>query len=231
MTDPAFSAACLLRAARMATLATQSGGQPFASLVTPAIAPGGAVLMLLSGLSMHTRHLEAEPRCAVMVTGVPDGANPQTAPRVTVTGRAVRIDDPASKRFWVARHPYARFYADFTDFALWRIQPEAAQYVGGFAQAHVVSGADLVPPEDSVRALTEAADRIIGHCNDDHGEALSLLARAQGASGPWLMLGVDPDGFDLRQDDRVLRVAFDARVADAAGVRAALVRLVEAVRR
>lgn len=230
MTNPAFSAACLLRATRMATLATQSHGQPFASLVTPAVTPGCAVLMLLSSLSAHTRHLEAEPRCAVMVTGVPDGINPQTAPRVTVTGRAVRIDDPAARRFWVARHPYAAFYADFTDFGLWRMQPEAAVYIGGFAQAHAVPGDALAPPQASVDRLAEAADRIIAHCNNDHGAALSLLAQVQGEAGPWLMLGVDPDGFDLMQDQKVLRVAFESRVEDAAGVRAALVQLVEGAR-
>src|ERR1700759_4014443 len=87
----------LLRGARVGTLATSTGGQPFASLVTPACAPDLSVLMLLSGLSEHTPHLEAEPRCALMVAGQPDSANPQTAPRVTVTGEATRETDPGLK--------------------------------------------------------------------------------------------------------------------------------------
>ena len=70
-TTPVGDARALLRAARAGTLATSAAGQPFASLVTPATAPDGSVLMLLSGLSEHTRHLRDEPRCAVMVAGSP----------------------------------------------------------------------------------------------------------------------------------------------------------------
>ena len=86
--DPAWEARKLLRAARVGTLASPADGQPFASLVTPACAPDLSLLLLLSDLSEHTRHLRAEPRCSVLVAGPPDSANPQTAPRVTVTGLA-----------------------------------------------------------------------------------------------------------------------------------------------
>jgi hypothetical protein len=47
----AFVARCLLRAARVATLATQSEGQPYASLVTPAALPDGSVLRARSTLT------------------------------------------------------------------------------------------------------------------------------------------------------------------------------------
>ena len=65
----AWEARKLLRAARVGTLATSAQGQPFASLVTPACAPDLSLLLLLSDLSEHTRHLRAEPRCSVLVTG------------------------------------------------------------------------------------------------------------------------------------------------------------------
>src|SRR6478735_1963078 len=77
----AWEARKLLRAARAGTLATVADRQPFASLVTPACSPDLALLLLLSDLSEHTRHLRAEPRCSVLVTGPPVGDNPQTAPR------------------------------------------------------------------------------------------------------------------------------------------------------
>ena len=78
--QPAREARALLRASRGGTLATQSDGQPFASLITPAAAPDGSVLMLLSGLSEHTRHLREEPRCSVLVAGAADGPNAVAAP-------------------------------------------------------------------------------------------------------------------------------------------------------
>ncbi len=227
--DSGFAARCLLRAARSGTLATQDADNtPFASLVTPAVAPDGSVLLLLSELAAHTRHLRANPACALLVMGAPVEVNPQTAPRVTVTGRAVPEPDPALRRFWVEHHPYAAIYADFTDFALWRMVPAAAHVVGGFARAGRLSGAALLPPPQAVRALAAAAPRVVAHCNDDHADALDLLARRQGRTGQWRMLGVDCDGFDLVSGDHVIRVAFDTPVEDGPGVRAALVRLVRA---
>src|SRR5258708_17996979 len=92
----AFESRKLLRAARSGALAPAAcGGQPFASLVTPACAPDLSLLLLLSDLSEHTRHLRAEPRCSILVTGAAEGTNPQTAPRVTVTGIAAREEDEA----------------------------------------------------------------------------------------------------------------------------------------
>ncbi len=224
--DTPFAARCLLRAARVGTLATQQDGQPFASLVTPAAAPDGSVLLLLSALSAHTRHLAAEPRCALLVCGAPEDPNPQTAPRLTVTGRAAPDPDPAWRAYWVARHPYAEPYAGFVDFQLWRVMPERGHYVGGFASAHGLGAADLLAPRPALDAVQGAATRILAHCNADHAHALGLLARERGQAGAWRMLGVDTDGFDLVQGDTVLRIPFDAPVADATGVRAALVRLV-----
>src|SRR4051812_34675639 len=147
MTDlsPTWEARRLLRAARVGTLATTADDQPFASLVTPACAPDLSLLMLLSDLSEHTRHLRADPRCSLLVTGVPDGANPQTTPRVTVTGLAETLADPALKERYLAVHPYAAQYADFGDFALWRIRPLGGLYVGGFARARRLRTADLTP--------------------------------------------------------------------------------------
>jgi putative heme iron utilization protein len=222
-----FSARCLLRAARHGVLATLAQDQPFASLVTPAVLPDGSVLMLLSSLASHTRHLLAAPRCALMVAGPPLNANPQTAPRLTLTGVAAQQQDHALRQYWVQRHPYAAFYADFTDFSIWRLVPEAAHYVGGFAMASVLARDSLLPEAAHVADIEQAAARIIGHCNTDHPDALARLARSQGHTGDWRMIGVDVDGFDLVQDDRVLRIAFDAPVEDAPGVRAALVRLVQ----
>ncbi|MFM7610753.1 MAG: hypothetical protein ACKO9A_18030 [Alphaproteobacteria bacterium] len=62
--DRGFTARCLFRAAAASTLVTQGDDQPFASLVTHAMAPDGSLLLWLSTLSRHTRQLAHEPRCA-----------------------------------------------------------------------------------------------------------------------------------------------------------------------
>lgn len=226
-------ARALLRGARGATLATQQEGQPFASLVTPAMAPDLSVLLWLSGLSEHTRQLSREPRCALMVQGRAEGANPQTAPRATVTGLAERVsgdETAALKARWLALHPYAALYAGFADFALWRIRPQAALLVGGFAAATRLRGSELRPSPAAVAAIAAAEAGICAHMNEDHAEAIEIIAvhLCGGEAGPWRMVAADVDGCDLALGERVCRHDFPEPVADLAGMRAALV---EAARR
>jgi putative heme iron utilization protein len=219
----AFEARKLLRAARSGTLATVAdGGQPFASLVTPACAPDLSVLLLLSNLSEHTRHLRAEPRCSILVSGAAEGINPQTAPRVTVTGIAEVADDPALKARYLAVHPYAALYADFGDFNLWRIRPMAALFVGGFARAVRLRGAELSPDPAAVAAIATAEDGIIAHCNTDHPDALAAIA---GGNGDWRMVTADIDGADLCHAEHVMRIHWSIPVTDVAGIRTELVRM------
>ena len=221
----------LLRAARAGTLATSAEGQPFASLVTPATTPGGSILLLLSDLSEHTRHLKREPRCAVMVVGSAETANPQTAPRLTVTGLAAPEPDPALKARWVALHPYAAFYADFGDFSLWRIAPLAGLFVGGFARATRLRATDLLPPAEAAAAVAAAEGGVIQHCNQDHPDALAVIAAAHGLVGDaWRMAACDPDGFDLVSGDQVHRIAWPAPVDGPGAIRAALIHLAHAAR-
>ncbi|HKM61669.1 MAG TPA: DUF2470 domain-containing protein [Acidisphaera sp.] len=216
----------LLRGARAGTLATVSAGQPFAALVTPATDGDLSPLMLLSTLSEHTRHLMAEPRCALHVVGAAPEENPQTAPRVTVTGLAERVDDARLKARWLARHPYAAFYAGFADFALWRIAIRGALFVGGFARATRLRMADLLPAPDAVAAIAAAEPGIIAHCNDDHADALAAIA----GGGEWRMVSVDIDGFDLANADMVRRFDWPEPVRDAGDVRRHLVLMTRAAR-
>ena len=224
LTD-AFEARKLLRAARSATLATATdGGQPFASLVIHACAPDLSILLLISNLSEHTRHLKADPRFSLLASGPAPDTNPQTAPRITVTGLAEPVDDAGLKARFLAIHPYASLYADFGDFRIWRLRPMSGWFVGGFARATRIRRDDLIPDASAVAA---AEDSIIAHCNGDHADALAAIA---GEPGAWRMVAVDTDGTDLAQDQRVIRVPWSAPVADAGGVRGELVRLARAAR-
>jgi len=228
---PAWEARKLLRAARAGTLATATDGQPFAALVTPAMAADLSPLLLLSALSEHTRHLRAEPRCALLVTGPPAGANPQTAPRVSLTALAAPAEDPALKARFLAVHPYAALYADFADFGLWRLRPMGGMFVGGFARARRLRQHELLPDPAAVAAIGAAEASILAHCNTDHPDALAAIARAAGgAEGAWRMVTVDVDGCDLASGEAVLRIHWSAPAAEPAAIRAELVRLARAAR-
>lgn len=225
--DPAWQARVLLRAARSGCLATSAKGQPFASLVTPACMPDGSLLMLLSRLSEHTRHLMADGACSVMVSGEAVSANPQTKPRVTVTGVAEVVTDAALKARYLAVHPYATLYADFGDFSTWRLKPLAGLIVAGFAQAHRLTGVDLAPDGEAMEAVLAAEAGILAHCNRDHADAMAMIA---GGAGDWRMVTADVDGFDLALGERVVRFAWSAPVKNSGDVRRELVRMVAAAR-
>ena len=201
--DPAVLAITLLRAARIGSLATSIEGQPFVSLVTPATAPDRSVLLWLSDLAEHTRHLRSDPRCALMVSGAAPTTNPQTAPRLSIRATAEPIDAPALKARWLAIHPYALMYSDFQDFSLWRLTPHAASFVAGFGRAGRLSGADLVAESGVVAAIEEAAPGIM----DGFNAGPATMARSAGA---WRMVAVDLDGADLAAEETVRRFRFAA---------------------
>lgn len=224
--SPAREARLLLRAARAGTLATGADGQPFASLVTPATAPDASVLLLLSDLSEHTRHLRAEPRCALLVAGAAEGPNAQTAPRVTLTGLAAIETDPALRERWVALHPYAAFYAGFGDFNVWRIRPLGALFVGGFARAHRLRHNDLVC------GVLGGSKGLVAEWNAGPDPALGLIATAHGLAGDgWRVAACDADGLDLVLGEAVRRIAWPAPVQDAGAARNALAHLADAARK
>jgi putative heme iron utilization protein len=229
---PGWAARKLLRAAHSGALGTVVDGQPFASLVTPATAGDLSVLLLLSSLSEHTRHLRADARYSLLVAGAPEGANPQTAPRLTLTGIAAIDPDPAAKARWLAVHPYGALYADFSDFAIWRIRPVQALFVGGFAPANRLRPGELAPDPAVVAAISAAAGSIMAHCNADHPDALEAIAcHAGGARGlRWRMVGVDGDGCDLASGEEVRRIAGSEPVAGPHQVRTELVGLARKAR-
>jgi len=219
----------LIRGAAAATLATSAEGQPFASLVTPAPAPDLSPLLWLSTLSAHTRQLAAEPRCALLFSGPAEGPNPQTAPRVTVTGLAEPVPEAevaALKARWLARHPYAAPYADFSDFGLWRMRIGGALQVGGFARAERIKASELAPDPAAVAAILAAEAEIIAHVNADHADAVTAIAQGLLGAGPgdWRLVAVDVDGCDISEGNRTVRLAFLTQVSDSGAVRAALIR-------
>jgi putative heme iron utilization protein len=140
----------LLRGQRWGALASVSADGPLASMVAFVAEPGCSGLLLhLSRLAAHTRNLLAEPR-ASLVIGAPDGGegDPQTLPRVTLSGRVEVVerdaaDYAAARERYLARLPGAEPRFGFGDFGLFRLRPREARYVGGFGRAWTLGPASL----------------------------------------------------------------------------------------
>ncbi|MGE0719681.1 MAG: HugZ family protein [Alphaproteobacteria bacterium] len=217
--------------AALATAQRDAEGWPYASLVMVAHDQCGRPLMLLSDLAEHSKNIARDGRVSLLFDGTGGLARPLTGARATVLGRAVAVDDAAARARYLARHPDAAFYAGFPDFRLYRVEVEQAHLVAGFGRIHWVEGAAIVLPENAP-ALADAEAGIVGHMNDDHGDAVQLYARMLGSDAVgWRMTGVDPEGADLRLGGDVLRLPFAAPITDAKGARVELVRLVGEARR
>ena len=128
--------ATMIRTSRYSTLASlePATGFPMASRIGMATEPSGAPLFLTSTLTPHTAAISTDARCSVLV-GEPGKGDPLAHPRVSISGRAERIEDEdehtAARFRYLARHPKAELYADFGDFAFWRIRVERASFNGG----------------------------------------------------------------------------------------------------
>lgn len=219
----------LVRRAFKGTLATIERGNsyPYASLITLATDAAGAPVYLISNLARHTANLAKDPRASILVDATGALADPLQGARVTLFGLAEKVADEAIRRRFLERHPEAKFYADFPDFAFWRLQVEGAHYIGGFGRIFDLSPDELLVPLEDAEALLEAESGIIAHMNEDHENALELYATAfaGGMPGAWRMTGIDPEGCDLVCAGDARRVLFEERISTPGEARKALVQL------
>lgn len=235
--DPIAESKRLLRSIRAGSLATLDGaGDPFATLVTVATDPAGAPLILVSQLSSHTRHLDKDARCSLLLAESGEG-DPLAHPRLTITGRAAKVTEPEARaavrvRF-LARHPKAELYADFADFSFWRIGMEQIHLNGGFARAARFPADRLLTDVVHAGPLIDAEAGAVAHMNADHADALALYAEkfaGQPAGDAWMATGLDPDGMDLACGDLTARLAFPTPVTTPGDLRKVLVELAHRAR-
>lgn len=237
--DPATGCRRLLRRSTLATLATaerEQGGWPYASLAQVAVAHDGTPLLLLSDLADHTKNFAKDDRVSLLFDDARALENPLTGARVSLQGRVERLggsgaEDRLRARY-LARHPAAADYAAFGDFNFYRVVPERLHLVAGFGRIHWLAAADVLLDPARTGTLAEAEAGILDHMNADHADAVDLYARAVCPDAPpgWRMTGIDPEGIDLQRAGVHLRLEADDAITDAESARAALVRLVKAIR-
>lgn len=237
--QPGDLARGLLRRAERASLATSlqkdGSGDPYASLVIMAVDQDAGPLLLLSDLADHTANLKASPRAGLLIDGTAGYDDPLTGPRISLQGRVDRIDSPTALARFTRRHPGAALYAGFGDFNLYRFEIEKGHLVAGFGDIHWLAAEVLLHDCSGAAALAAAEADIVAHMNEDHGDALALMAHhlLQREGGPWIMTGIDPEGFDLRgpgAEGAPQRLDFAQEINDAESARAALVALTRQAR-
>lgn len=137
----------LLHQQEVAALGTLRNGEPFVSMVPYALLPDGSLVVHVSRLATHTRDMEDHPGVSLLVMAQRTAGVPaQALARATLQGQAQHCP-PESDGHGEARQAYLERFPDsepmfgFADFLLFRIVPRAVRFVGGFAQAWSVTGA------------------------------------------------------------------------------------------
>ena len=230
----------LLHVARTGTLATHSrkrAGFPFASVMPYGLAAAGRPTFLISTMAMHTQNLAADPRASLLVQQPGWTQDPLAGARATLVGEVRPLDAgerDAVRAAYLERHPNARAWVDFDDFAFFAMTVVDVYYVAGFGAMGWVDASEYgrAAPDP----LVDVEGAIVAHMNADHAEALALYCRhfAGMAADSATMTAVDRMGFRLRarsgESMHGVRINFPREVRSSDEARQALIAMLREAR-
>jgi hypothetical protein len=215
------------------SLSTQSQkfpGFPFGSMMPYAADNFGRPIFFVSSMAMHTHNLRQDPRASLLITQPDVSGDPLGAARVTLLGEVNEAPADEVKDLYLSRYENAKYWQEYSDFAYYRLQVSAVYFIGGFGVMGWISAEDY--RSASPDPLASAASGIIRHMNNDHADALRLIARRFAGEEPdeATITAVDRLGFHLRlkSGERIhgTRVAFLREVKNTEEARAVFVEMV-----
>ena len=162
---------------------------------------GGDPVLCVSHMAEHGRNLAGDRRPASRWWRASADGDPLAHARITLAGNVFAPDDDlrdAARQAHLDAVPAAKYYVDYSDFALWVLQVEQGA-LGGYGRMDSASGQDYAVAEAD--PVTPRAGAAIAHLNADHADSLALLARTMGGyptPTPAVCTGADRYGLDLR---------------------------------
>lgn len=228
----------LLDQASRASLATLTeDGYPYASVISYAADGSGNPVLLVSEMAEHTVNAKLHSKSSLLVTlGTGQDQDPLSTSRLTVVGQLEQLDKPGDLReIYLEAHPYASYYADFTDFGFWRLNVERCRFIGGFGHMSWVSLESYQQAKPD--PISDDAKGIVEHMNDDHAEANLLYAQKLAGldtATEAAMVSVDTYGITLKVTTptapRMARLPFETPASSSEEVRSAVVSLLAKAR-
>ncbi|PTQ90616.1 HugZ family protein [Agitococcus lubricus] len=214
----------------LSTQSQQMIGYPFGSVVPFCLDNQGQVVILISELAQHTKNLKADAKCSLIMMA--EGDDIQSAARLTVIGDAEPVNrdevDVIAARYY-RYFPQSQDFHRVHDFSFWRIKPVKYRYIGGFGQIHW-----LQPHPISSPFSAEVEQDMIQHMNEDHADTFLDYCRLVQVTVPahadLTMVSLNPMGFHLRMNKRIVFVPFPEVVSTPAQVRAVLIALLKQAR-
>ena len=210
----------------LSTHSLEHAGYPFGTLVPYVLGEDGQPAMLLSHLSQHTKNIDADPRCGLIVVDAGDGDVQQLA-RLSAIGDLTGDPGHADAERYFRYFPAARVYFEQLSFRFYRFEPLRFHWNAGFATARWF-GADRIIAANPL--TDEAQTRIAEHMNRDHSDALRLYCEKAGVppgDAAVTMVGIDAEGLDLRCGGQLVRIALPFAIDDADDARRALVEMAQ----
>ena len=184
---------------RMGTLSTNSKkhpGSPFGSLMPYGLDGKGRPVFLISTMAVHTQNLERDPHASLFVSQTDSQGDPLDASRVTLIGGVSKVPEGETgeaRELYLSRYRNASYWVDFDDFFFYRMDIADIYFVGGFGAMGWVTADDYY--EAGVDPLADDSQGIIRHMNEDHRDALLLLAKG--------FAGVDAEEASMTSIDRL----------------------------
>ena len=127
----------LFESQKLAVVATQTGGQPYASLVAfVATDDLRHIFFVTARTTRKFSNLRSNPRVAVLVnSGINQESDFHDAISITVTGSAEEIKDPERQAFlelYLSKHPYLEDFARSPSCAFVRVAARSYYMVQNF---------------------------------------------------------------------------------------------------
>ena len=179
-------------------------------------------ILLLSDLSEHTTNLKSNNLISLMVCEEeriyrlfpkfkkPFGnyEDPMSRPRITLIGEVKITKDLSHKRRFLSRHPAANLYSNFNDMNFYILKIKSAHLIGGFAHVRWFNKSELLCKD--FNNFKEMEFDVIEHMNSHHKESVDLYSTKilKNKTKNWEIVGIDPDGFDLRKGKNLTRFFF-----------------------
>ena len=180
--SPAEESRTLVAQGRMAALSTLSAdGSPWGSLVLYAALEDGTPVLCLSTLAEHGRNVVSDARASLVIGQAEVAGDPLDSGRVTLAGH---LEEPEGEELAEARlayraaSPASGLYGRFGDFTYYVLRIERVRWVGGYGRMDSTdAGAYHAAEPDPVAS---GAAYAISHLNEDHADALLLMAQVLG---------------------------------------------------
>lgn len=229
----------LVRQARYAAIAVldPETGDPMASRVLTGTDVDGTLVILISALAPHMAALLADPRASVLFGEVGKG-DPLAHARITLKVEAARVERESRqgqriRQRFIAKHPKAKLYVDFPDFAFFRLSPQSASLNGGFGRAYAITAEDLLISSPALEGLAAIEESAVNHMNTDHRDAADIMAKAFTKSTKigWIVIGIDAAGIEISHGDELLRFNFIHQINDVDELRPVLSKLLNDARK